>query len=718
MAETLLNPGWYRIANLTPRLRDHAQIHRQMFRGDVWYVLQDHQSGRYHRLSPAANLMLSLMDGKRTLDDIWLICGSKFADEPPTQGDVIRLLGQLHANDLLRGDVPPDFAELAQRARDARKQELMGRLKNPLALRLPLFNPDRLLDWLMPFFKPLISFWGLLAWAALCVAGIVTAALHWTELTGGSADQLISAGNIVLILLTYPVLKLLHELGHAVMTKAFGGHVYETGVMLLVFMPAPYVDATSATAFPSKWQRIAVSAAGIMVEFGLASLAMIFWANAEPGFARAMAFNVVLIGSVSTLFFNGNPLLRFDAFYMLMDWVEIPNLASRANRYFFYLVQRYILGLKDAESPVTAKGEEKWLFSYAVLSWMYRTFLSLTIALLVATKFFFVGLLLAGLVLYGIFVGPVVKAAKFVTTSHLVRPNRRRVFWTCTLGLAALVGIGGMLPLPYGSTVEAVVMPPEGAEHRAATTGEITDILAPIGSFVTAGTPLIRIEDRVLDAEIALLEVQRAGTAMQRDAVLYSDRVRAGVLSEQLRNTEANLALALEKRDALVVTASRDGTFLMPEGQDMIGRHARQGQLLAYVVGEGLLPVRAVVPQSRIELVRADTNSASLRYRTTGDGINPVSKARILREVPAAQDNLPSLALGRDAGGTIVTSQAGGNGPRALEGLFIFDLAPENAIDKSHIGARVDVRFAHSPTPLATRAIRNLRQLFLSYFNV
>lgn len=717
MAETLLNPGWYRIAPLTPRLRGHAQIHRQTFRGAVWYILQDHQSGRYHRLSPAANLMLSLMDGRRSLDDIWTICGDKFPDDPPTQGEVIRLLAQLHANDLLRGNVPPDFSELAQRAKDARKQEVMGRLKNPLALRLPLFNPDRFLDRIMPVFAPLLTIWGLIGWCVLVACGLVTAGLHWDELTGSSVDQLISTGNILLILLTYPVLKLLHELGHAVMTKAFGGHVYETGVMLLVFMPAPYVDATSATAFASKWQRIAVSAAGIMVEFGLAAIAMLVWANAEAGFARAMAFNVMLIGSISTLFFNGNPLLRFDAFYMLMDWLEMPNLATRANRYVFYLVQRYVLGLPNAQSPATGQGEEKWLLGYALLSWAYRTFLSLTIALLVATKFFFIGIILALVVLYGTFVGPVIKGLKFLLSSPMMQGMGMRAFWVCAVGGGALAALLALVPLPYGTQVEGVVLAPLGAEHRAGSAGEITAILAPVGAEVTSGTPLLQLEDRALDGEIALLTAQREGLALQRDAIQFTNRLRAEILTQQLRGTDASLASALARRDMLVMRAAQDGRFILPDGTDLVGRFARQGQVLAYVLPDEALPVRAVVTQSRIDLVRGDTQGASLHYRTAASDSTPFTPAQILREVPAAQDNLPSLALAREGGGSIVTA-GGAEGPRALEGLFIFDLAPLTPVDQTHIGARVDVRFEHAPTPILTRITRALRQLFLSYFDV
>src|SRR6185503_545443 len=128
-------------------------------------------------------------------------------------------------------------------------------------------------------------------------------------------------------------------------------------IMLLVLSPVPYVDASSAWAFQDKRKRMMVGAAGIAVELFLGSLALFVWLAVEPGAVRAVAYNVMLISGVSTLLFNGNPLLRFDGYYVLADAIEIPNLGTRANRYLGYLFQRYVLGVPDAESPAQSAGE-------------------------------------------------------------------------------------------------------------------------------------------------------------------------------------------------------------------------------------------------------------------------------------------------------------------------------------------------------------------------
>src|ERR1700761_655062 len=164
MSKSLFSSNWYRVSELKPRLRAHTAVHRQVFRGKIWYILQDHQTGRFHRLSPIANLMLCLMDGRRTMRDIWETAGSKSKDDPPTQDETIHLLAQLHNADLLQGEIPPDFSEMAERSEKHNQRQLMQRLRSPLALRIPLFDPDKILEATLPLVRPLFTVFGFLAW--------------------------------------------------------------------------------------------------------------------------------------------------------------------------------------------------------------------------------------------------------------------------------------------------------------------------------------------------------------------------------------------------------------------------------------------------------------------------------------------------------------------------------------------------------------------------
>src|SRR4029077_13640502 len=170
---------------------------------------------------------------------------------------------------------------------------------------------------------------------------------------------------------SFLVLKALHELGHGYAVKAFGGTVHEIGIMFLVFAPMPYVDASAASEFRSKWQRALVGAAGMLVEVFIAALALYVWLAVEQGLVRAFAYNVIVVAGISTVIFNGNPLLRYDGYYILSDLLEIPNLAQRATRYWGHLVYSYLFRTEGQEFSGTP-GERAWFLFYAPSAFAYR----------------------------------------------------------------------------------------------------------------------------------------------------------------------------------------------------------------------------------------------------------------------------------------------------------------------------------------------------------
>jgi putative peptide zinc metalloprotease protein len=452
-----------------------------------------------------------------------------------------------------------------------------------------------------------------------------------------------------------------------------------------------------------------------MVELALASIAMIFWTIAEPGLARAAAFNVMLIGGVSTLLFNGNPLLRFDAYYILADLIESPNLGVRANKYFWYLCQRYLLGLDSADDPRPARGEAKWLVLYAVLSFAYRITLSLAIAVLVATRLLVIGVILAAVSLGGTFLVPVFKGARFVLTSPRARDHRTRAVLVSLGGIAAIVALLFVVPLPYGTVAEGVVWVPERTEVRAGTSGVVAALLAAPDSTVADGLPLISIEDATLDPRVDVLKAQREELVVQDNAVRFTNRVQADVLAQQVRNIDGALAAMSKRRDDLIVRATLPGRLILPDGPGLVGRYVKQGDLLGYVVGDTVPEVRAVVEQGDVDLVRARTQSIVLRYATDMERTIP---AHLVRAVPAAQFDLPSMALATQGGGTIVLDSRSQQ-PKTLEGVFVFDLEPDTSdAPPLLLGSRVYVRFDHGAEPVAWRWLRGLRQIFLKTLNV
>ena len=715
MEKSLYSTNWYRVQHARPRLRSHAAIHRHQFRGELWYVLQDRTSGRFLRFTPAAYYVMSLMDGERTVEEIWDMACVRLGDDVLTQDELISMLSQLHQSDVLQCADLPDLTEVSDRARrEGRRKKLMSFI-NPLAVRIPLFDPDRFLTATLPLVRPLISWFGALIFVVMIVSAAVLAGFNWAALTNNIADRVLAADSILLLLLTYPFVKAVHELGHGYVLKHLGGQVHEIGIMFLVFMPVPYVDASDSAAMRDKWQRALVGAAGIIVELVLAALAMFVWINAEEGLARALAFNVMLIGGVSTLLFNGNPLLKFDGYYVLSDVLEIPNLFQRSNRYLGYLIQRHLFGVEQIETPITGPGEPRWLVFYSIASFMYRLFIMAAIISIVATKFFFIGVVLAIWSVTLMLGLPLFKQIRFLLFSPVLRRNRRRAF-TATAGIiGAVLGLLMLVPLPYSTVTEGIVWTSDEATIYARSDGIVTEFAVSPNTEVDAGTPLIHLEDSFLDSHVKALEAQVRELELRYESRDTVDPAEARIVREQLQHAQADLELALQRQRDLVVRSTAAGRFLVPRHADMPGIFVRQGSVLGYVSNEPDTVIRVVVIEDEADAVRTRLRGVELKYP---EHMGETIEADILREVPSLTDELPSMALSTLGGGKISIDPTDTSQMRALSTLLHLELKPASLDNLPPLGSRVYVRFSHGFEPLAWRLYRGIRQVFLRRFSV
>jgi putative peptide zinc metalloprotease protein len=715
MAESLYSPSWYRVAELRPRLRSHTQIHRHLYRGEVWYVLQDHASGRYHRFTPEANLIIGLMDGQRSVEDIWALALTRLGNDVPPQDEVIKLLSDLHRADVLQTDTALDVAEMHKRRKAHHKLRIKQYIGNPLSMRIPLVDPDRWLERAKPWFMPLFGWFGALLWLAVVGFGLTMAAMHWRALTSGALDHVFSAENLLLMWLVFPVVKTLHEFGHAIVAKAGGGEVHEMGVILLLLMPIPYVDASSAAAFQDKRWRLLTGFAGMGVELFLAALAVVAWAYLEPGLPRAVAYNVLLLTGASTLVFNGNPLLRYDGYYMLADWLEAPNLGQRSSEYYGYLFKRYVLGLADLEAPLTAKGERGWFLFYGAASLAYRVWITFTIVFMVASRFFFIGVLLALWSLWSMAVMPMVQQVnKLVAATGGQNDSKLRTWGGGGAFVLMLVIVFGLLPLPASTSAEGVIWAPERTQVRATQDCFVTRLMAVPGQKVKRGDPVVECDDTEVRAKLVRTEAELAELEARVDAANVSNRVESSILHEQLIHVRSAYEIAAKHIEELIMRAPVDGTFVVQTPADLPGKFVQRGELVADVL-DAAATVRVVVLQDGAERVRSGTKGVLVRpVERVGD----VIAARIVREVPAATDELPSMTLSLQGGGKIGLDPTRPGDNRSIDKLFIIDLELPPGERSTRLGSRVYVRFEHQNEPLAMQGWRVMRRLFLRKFNV
>ncbi len=702
------------MADIKPRLRSHVHIHRHTYRGKDWYVLQDHSTGRFHRFSPEAYLIIGLMDGMRTLKEIWEAACERLGDDMPTQDEVIGLLSQLHRADALQSDIPPDISDLHQRHVRWQRSRWLGTLRSPLAVRLPILDPERFLERTMFLVRPFLGWAGFVLWCSVVFTALILIGLHWKELTSNLTDRIMSMENLLLLWIIYPVVKTLHEFGHAYTVKRFGGEVHEMGIMILVFMPVPYVDASSSTAFTEKRKRILVGAAGILVELFLAAIAAFLWVNVEPGSVRAVAFNVMLIAGVSTLFFNGNPLLRFDAYYVLSDYLEIPNLGSRSNQYIGYLLKRYVLGIVDVQSPLSSPGEAFWMVFYALASFVYRIFITIRIALFVAGKFFIIGVVIAAWGIFSMTILPLTKVVHSIITDIRIRRKRVRIILYC-IALSGIIAVFLLrVPVPFFTMAEGILWVPEESRIHAGTEGFIMEVVASPGEEVHSGDLLVICDNADLTARVKILQASLGELDARYRLSLLSDRTETEILRDEIKRVEAELSQTNERLEGLMVRSTSDGIFIMPDSQDMPGRFVSRGTPLGYVADFSHAVVRAVVNQDMVDRIRNRTIKVEARL---AEAIEETIPAVIVREVPAASRELPSLALSLEGGGTIALDPREKQEAKSFEKLFQFEIALYGTAAGS-IGERVFIRFEHGPEPLAYRWYRSIRGLLLRRFDV
>ena len=715
MPQSLYSPSWYRVAGLRPRLRSHLEIHRHHYRGELWYVLQDHSSGRFQRFTPSAYRIIGLMDGKRTVQKIWDSVREDLGEEAPTQEEVVRLLSQLHSVDALQADVVPDTSELLKRFKKQRYGKWKQNLRSPLFMRFPLLDPEGFLARFQGLARPFFSWPGAILWLIVVGAAVFQAGLNWPELTENITDRILSPKNLVILWLVFPFLKAFHEFGHGFATKIKGGEVHEMGIMLLLFTPIPYVDASSASAFREKRKRVVVGAAGMAVEVFIAALALFVWINVEPGPIRSVAYNVIFIAGVSSLLFNGNPLLRYDSYYILSDLIEIPNLGSRGTKYVGYLFQRYLFGMRDEEPPLSTRGERVWFVIYTVTAFVYRMFIYTAIILFVASKFFFIWMLFACWSMLNMFVLPAAKIMKFLIASPKLNRKRIRAIMTSGLALVGVVALIMLVSVPLSTRAEGVIWIPEQSFVRAQTDGFVERLIAGPDTRIGTGDLLIECSDPLLPAEIRVIESQLRELEATYDTQVISDRVKAEITKDEIQNVTARLDDARERADELTVRSPASGTFVVPKAQDLPGRFVKRGELLGYVLDRSNITARVVVSQSEVDFVRQQTYGVSVRLP---ENIEKTMPALLRREVPAATDQLPGRTLSQEGGGEIAIDPRDMQGTKAFQKIFLFDIELPGYEGLYNVGGRIHVRFDHGKEPLVWRWYRGLRQLFLRRFNV
>ncbi|HEX7008633.1 MAG TPA: HlyD family efflux transporter periplasmic adaptor subunit, partial [Phycisphaeraceae bacterium] len=551
-------------------------------------------------------------------------------------------------------------------------------------------------------------------------AGLVSLAGRGEEWLHQARDVL-AADNLPWLYASLVLIKALHELGHGVACKRMGrqervsGEVHTLGVMLLALLPVPYVDASSAWAFRSKWRRAVVGVAGMYVELAAAAVAAVIWSRTAQGTAvHIIAHNAMLIASVSTVLFNANPLLRFDGYYILSDLLEIPNLSQRSQEYLSYLARRYALGVRRAVNPAQGRSERFWLAFYGVASSFYRVVVALGVALFVLERFFFIGaLLLIGSVV-GWVVLPMGKMVRYLLTDAELTRVRGRALAVSGGAAACVVVLTGVVPMPQRGTAQGVVEPRQWAGVFMGADGFVQQVL-PSGQQVSpGGAVLVEARSATLTAHLEELRARRDAAEAQFRQTRLVNVAAAMALAQQIEALDGQIQRAKEEQAALRVEPPLAGVWLAPDLEQRVGAYVRRGEPLGVVATLEELVVRVAADQYLGPRLAMEAGEGqAVRMRIDGQPRWTYTGA-IERILPAGQRRLPSPALGRPSGGAVAVSPEAEAGDVTAEPFFEVRIRPDDppaGAPPLLAGQRVVVRFELPPRPMLAQVWQSLRQL-------
>ena len=703
---------WYRYSKQIPKIKGNVELQKQQYRDQIWYLLINNESENHFRINSAAYAFVGRCTGEFTVQEVWDSLLETLGDDAPTQDEVIRLLNELDQKGLLRYEVMPNIPQLFRREK-AKANKQRNAFINPFAFRFPLFDPTPLLNrlhWLPKYiFNPFV----LVVWLLLVSAGFVYALANWNEIYIYTNIYVNTPRYLLIAWLIYPFIKVVHELGHALAVKHWGGEVRETGITLFMMTPAPYVDASASNGFRHKYQRVIVGAIGIMVELLIAAIALWVFFNTQPGLIRDIAFVAAFICSVSSLLFNGNPLVRFDAYYVLCDLFDLPNLAARSRTFWTNQMVRLIHGKNSVKPFLMAKGEQKWLIGYAPISFLYSLFVLFAVVLWLGSKSQLIGIIGFIFIAISLIIKPLLNVFSSIVSAAPSGIPRLKAKLFLYAGIATLLAAIFIAPLPFNTNTQGVIWVQDEAKLRPESAGFVTEIYSANNQQVKVGQLLVKLENAELVAEYDGLTKQLIKLEGDQFNALYSDRSKSASIEEQLKKLKVDIDHAQEKISALSIRSNVNGKLVMPHQADLLDTFVKKGTVIGYVLDQSDVKLRVALNAPDVTLIRE--NLAGIEVRTAENPRKTI-KAELVSITPSASRELPSKALGDRAGGQHVTDPSDAEGINVINPIILVDLKLPNAVFE-RAGGRVNVRFNHGSEPIATQLYRKVKQLFLSYFN-
>jgi len=628
------------------KLRADVLFSRRSYTGELAYLIEDPINGQYYRIGHDEYRLIRQLDGTLSLPQA--------LEQAKAQGNALE---EAHLPQLTNWLIYNQLAYF--KPQGATQWQLMGsnaqkfqrnimRL-NPLFIRLNLGSPDRMIQALLPWMEWMLGGWFFMLWLAIVGSGLYQLAAHWQDFSRG-AEILLSANNLLWLLVAWTVIKTTHELFHGLVCKKYGGYIHQAGIFFILFAPiGGYVDATSSWRFASRWQRMHVAVAGMFIEILLAAIAVWVWIFTEPGALHYLAYNTIMIAGIVTLLFNANPLMRFDGYYVLADGLDIPNLYTLGQQYIRYLNRRWIQGRRESQPDLP----HPWFVkAYGIATFAWRVIIMISLLYLANMLYPGVGILLAMLgILSWLFIpfGYFVMAlSKDPQAFHVLRYMSLLLLGIILLGLLMLF----QFHRPRTLHVPAIAEYANAQVVRAETPGFVRQIDVQSGQQVVAGQLLLRLENRELIAEQQTLAAQlKLSQAKAQYYLTDNEPALYQAEQENIKELTEKWAVVEQQVAHLTVTAPQNGWVVAENLRQQQDQYVHLGQELLTIGHPEQMELSLSISQEYIDFFRAaDHYPVQVFFHR---GLQPPLDATVSKVNPSASHEIIHPALSTLYGGPL-----------------------------------------------------------------
>jgi putative peptide zinc metalloprotease protein len=579
------------------RLRRDLVIEAQKYEGRTFFVLKDPVSLRYYRLKENEHYLLQFLNGSDTLEDAQKAYEARYRPERLKLEDLEAFAQQLLTAGLAQNESPRAGQMLFERRAKRRRSEWLQTLTNILYIKIPIFDPDRVLTWMLRYVGFVFSMWFFVLSVGLMLSAVFLVTTHFDTFRAKLPNyhEFFSFKTVVYLWGALAVVKVIHEFGHGLSCKKFGGEVHEMGALFLCFSPALYCNVSDAWTLPNKWHRIVISFAGIYVELLIAAISTFVWWNTptQP-FLHNLSLSLMVVCSVSTVVFNANPLMRYDGYYVLSDWLEIPNLRERSNRYLANLALEFCLGVEVQPEPYMALWRRVLFVLYAIVSYVYRWVVTFVILYFMYNflrpyKLEVISTMLAAAAAGSMAGWPLYRLGKNIHRRGRL-PDMKR--WRVVLSGSILVGLllfVLLVPVPI-SRVRGVglvqVVPEAQSKVYVRHPGTLERLRVRDGQEVKKGDVLAEFSNRDLEVELDMARTERDNAQRQVEELLRQrenaleaaekDRLnleRAKTEGERDKAAVKVNNLLKTKAEELILYAPRDGVVSGAPRVEEVGKY-------------------------------------------------------------------------------------------------------------------------------------------------